>query len=40
MEKIPEECPVRDILANIKSVLSLLEKVLDHCEKCLHNKEE
>lgn len=40
MEKIPEECPVRDILAQIKMVLTLLDKVLDHCDKCLQERKE
>lgn len=40
MEKIPEECPVRDILAQIQAVLTLLDKILDHCEKCLQDRKE
>ena len=40
MKKIPEDCPVRDILHSIKLVLNLLEKVMDHCEDCLKKKEE
>ena len=38
--EIPENCPIRDILENIKAILKLLEKVLDHCEKCLQNSKE
>lgn len=34
MEKIPEDCPIRDILAEIKAVLDLLGKILEHCEQC------
>lgn len=39
MNKIPEECPVRDILGNIKAIIDLLDKILDHCEKCSQGKE-
>lgn len=39
VEKIPEDCPIRDILKDIKIVLELLDKVLEHCEKCLDSKE-
>lgn len=35
---VPEDCPVRDILSNIKAVLALLDKVLEHCEKCLREE--
>lgn len=40
MQNLPENCPVRDILAQIKAVLALLDKIMDHCEKCLKEKEE
>ncbi|MBA7692592.1 hypothetical protein ES703_101159 [subsurface metagenome] len=40
MGKIPEDCPIRDILSNIKTVLDLLDKILEHCEKCLQGKEK
>ena len=33
--EIPKECPLRDILKEIGVILSLLDKVLDHCDKCL-----
>lgn len=36
MAQIPEECPLRDILKEIEVILRLLEKVLDHCDKCLN----
>lgn len=38
MKEIPEACPVRDILSQVKSVLELLHKILEHCDKCM--KEE
>ncbi|MBA7714169.1 hypothetical protein ES703_123186 [subsurface metagenome] len=39
MGKIPEGCPIRDILSQSKSILELLNKILEHCEKCLAKKE-
>lgn len=38
--EIPEECPVRDILAQIQAILALLNKILEHCEKCLQERKE
>lgn len=40
MTEIPEDCPIRDILKQIATILELLNKVLDHCEKCVRSKEE
>ena len=41
MEKrIPQDCPVRDILAQTAKVLDLLDKVLEHCEKCLQKENK
>lgn len=38
MQQIPEECPIRDILSQIKSVLDLLNKILEHCEECIKSR--
>jgi len=40
MAEIPEGCPIRDILAQIKLVLVLLDKILEHCDKCLQERKE
>jgi hypothetical protein len=37
---IPEDCPVRDVLKRISEVLGLLNKVLEHCEKCIREREK
>jgi len=36
--KIPEDCPVRDILKQTELVLRLLAEVLKHCEKCMEER--
>ena len=38
-EKIPEDCPIRDILRQVELVLKLLDRILDHCKKCLSKEE-
>ena len=38
--KILEECPVRDILGNIKSILALLDEILGHCAECTQQRLE
>lgn len=35
VKRIPEDCPIRDILKQTAKVLDVLEKVLVHCEACL-----
>lgn len=40
MEKIPEECPIRDILKDIEHILTLLDKVMEHCDKCLSKETQ
>lgn len=40
MVRIPEDCPIRDILEEIGKVLDLLDKILEHCEKCLDKGAE
>jgi len=32
--RVPENCPIQDILQDIKLVLELLNKIIEHCEKC------
>jgi len=39
-DKIPEDCPVRDILKNITTVLQLLGSVLEHCDTCIQEKPD
>lgn len=36
--KIPENCPVKDILKQVAQILTLLEKVLEHCERCIRKE--
>jgi len=38
MERVPEDCPIRDILKEIGQVLTLLSKVLEHCENCVRKE--
>jgi len=40
VQKIPEDCPVRDILRQIDKVLEILHTILSHCEECLKKQEE
>lgn len=40
MQQLPESCPVRDILAQISSILELLSKIMEHCEKCLAERRK
>lgn len=40
MQKISEDCPIKDILKQVESVLALLDKILEHCKNCLKGKEE
>lgn len=34
MGKIPEDCPVKEILKQLAAVLALHKEILDHCERC------
>ncbi|MBA7660937.1 hypothetical protein ES703_68943 [subsurface metagenome] len=38
-QQLPQDCPVREILKQLSSVLSLLMKIIDHCERCLSSKQ-
>jgi len=40
MEKIPENCPVRDILKQMELMLKLLAEILKHCEKCMEERAD
>lgn len=35
MVKIPEDCPVKEILKQLGVVLELHKEILEHCEKCV-----
>lgn len=32
------ECPVREMLKSVDLVLTLLLRIVDHCEKCLEER--
>ena len=40
MAELPEDCPVKTILKQTEMIISLLDKIIDHCEKCLEEKSK
>jgi len=34
-----EECPIRDLLQQMAALIRLLERILDHCERCLEREK-
>lgn len=40
MERLPEACPVRDVLKEIDLIVKLLDKILSHCIECLAKGEK
>lgn len=40
MKEFPEQCPIKEMLKQVASILDLLHKAMEHCDKCVAGQEE